>query len=61
MEYRLYVTDSLFYSAQRMRLADRYTEILKKTKVKVPQKTGDEIVEDMLMRHGFKFKKGGGI
>jgi len=58
--YRLYVTDSLFYMNQNMRLVEKYTDILKRNrKERQPQKTGDEIVKDMLNKHGLKFKKGG--
>lgn len=59
MEYRLYVTDSLFYSPQRMRLADRYADILKRMTKKEPPRSGDEIVQDIIARNGLKFKKGG--
>ena len=57
--YQYYISDSLFYAGQQMRLADRFSDLLEKTKNREPEKTGDQIVEEMLKKNGFKFKKGG--
>jgi hypothetical protein len=59
MKYKLYVADSLFYSQQNMRLAERFSDILNKKRKEMQEKTGDEIVQDIITKHGFKFKKGG--
>lgn len=54
--FRLYISDSLFYYMQNMRLVDRYADLLT-GKQKEPQKSGDEIVSDIFRKHNFRFKK----
>ncbi len=57
--YQYYISDSLFYAGQQMRLADRFSDLLERNRRKAPKKTGDEIVEEVIRKNGLKFKKGG--
>lgn len=58
--YRVYVTDSLFCSSHNMSLNDRYVErLLKLYEKPVPQRSAEDIVADVMNRHGLTFKKGG--
>lgn len=54
MAYRTYLTDTLFYQAQNQRLTARYYDIINK---KVDNRTGDEIVADVIAGAGLRFKQ----
>jgi hypothetical protein len=54
MAYRIYVTDSLFYQAQNQHLTARYVDLLNK---KVDNRSGDEIVLDVMSKAGLRFKE----
>ena len=60
MLFRVFVSDSLFYYTQNMRLNDRYADrIIELNKKPTPQKSAEDIVNDIMGRHGLTFKKGG--
>lgn len=50
-----YTADSLYYSAQEKRLSIRYNDLLKKKKV--DNRSGDEIVKDVMERGGLRFEE----
>lgn len=54
MAYKVYISDSLFYQAQNQRLTARYHDLLNK---KVDNRTGDEIVFDIMKNAGLRFKE----
>lgn len=53
--HRLYVADSLFYAGENKHLTEKYADIMAKIKTPTPKKTGDEVVTDMIRRHGLTF------
>lgn len=55
MAYRIYITDSLFYSAQNQRLTSRYIDMI--TPKKVDNRSETEVVNDIMSRAGLRFKK----
>lgn len=56
--YRLYVADSLFYAGENKHLTEKLSEIMSRVKAPKSSKTGDEVAEDIMRRHGLRFKKG---
>jgi hypothetical protein len=42
-----------------MRLTERYSDIIDRSKAKKSLKSGDEIVADIIKKNGLKFRKGG--
>lgn len=54
MAYRVYVTDCLFYQGQNQRLTTRFVDLLNK---KVDNRSGDEIVLDVMSKAGLRFKE----
>lgn len=44
---------------QNKRLTEKLADVLVKLKNPKPSKTGDEVVEDILKKHGITFGKGG--
>jgi hypothetical protein len=40
-----------------MRLSEKYSDILKRLDNPKPQKSGDDVVQDLLRRHGITFEK----
>lgn len=52
--YRIFVCDSLQLMPQNKYLAKRYSDLIKKDKE--PQKSGDEIVLDIMSRAGLKWR-----
>lgn len=50
--YRIYVTDSLFYSAENKKLVKRYIDIINPRPV--DNRSGDEIALDVINRLGLK-------
>lgn len=55
--YRLYVADSLFYNGENKHLAEKLSKIIERMRAPRVYKTGDEVAEDVLKRHGLKFRK----
>ena len=55
--YRFYIADSLFYQARGKALTLRYSELLDSLNKPIePEPTGDEIVADIMTKHGLRFK-----
>ena len=52
-----YVADSMFYSTQQKSLTERYSDIMKKP-FKSDNRSGDEIVQDVMERGGLRFEDG---
>ena len=50
--YRIYVTDSLYYQGRGMTTASRYIDLIKPQKV--DNRTGDEIVNDVIAKMGLE-------
>lgn len=57
--YRYYVTDMLYYHGQNMTLTVKYGDILERLNKPIDNKPvdGDEIVRDIMLRHGLRFKE----
>ena len=49
------MADSLFYAGENKHLTQKYADIMSRIKAPRPKKTGDEIVTDMIRRHGLTF------
>lgn len=56
--FRFYVADSLFYSPQNMRLTEKLSDMFKKSNKPEPEKSGDEVVEEIMKKHGLTFERG---
>lgn len=56
--FRFYVADSLFYSPQNMRLTEKLSDMFKKSNKSEPEKSGDEVVEEIMKKHGLTFERG---
>ena len=54
LAYKIYLTDTLFYQVQNQRLTTRYIDMLNK---KVDNRTGDEIVIEVMNKAGLRFKE----
>lgn len=52
-----YVADSMFYSAQQKSLTERYSDVMKKAS-NMDNRSGDEIVKDIMERGGLRFEDG---
>ena len=50
--FRLYVSDSLYYSARNQMLVNRYSEMIVKKKAKIDNRSGEEIAADVIKRAG---------
>ena len=54
MVYRVYMADSLYYYAHGRASAQRYSEILKHRAAPKDDRSGDEIVTDLVGKMGLK-------
>ena len=57
LTYRYYLTDTLFHYAHNRAMKYRYADIVEKKVKLVPEKSGNEIVADVVSRAGLKKKK----
>lgn len=51
--YKAYISEGLYALTNNMSLTKRFSEVREKPQ---PQKSGDEIVKEVMERHGLKFK-----
>lgn len=56
--YRFYIADTLYYHGQNMALTMKYGDLLNVLNKPIDNKpvNGDEIVQDIMSRHGLRFK-----
>lgn len=54
--YRLYITETIYQYVRGNMLNNKYTDIIEPKKQTV-QVDGDEVVEDIMTRHGLRFKE----
>ena len=52
LAYRVYIADSLFYSADNKKLVKRYSDVIRPAPV--DNRTGDEIALDVINRLGLR-------
>ena len=54
--YRLYITESIYQYARGNMLNKKYTDITEPKKINT-QVNGNSVVEDIMTRHGLRFKE----
>lgn len=50
--FRVYVSDSLYYSAREQMLTNRYSDMIGKKQAKEDNRSGEEIAADVIKRAG---------
>lgn len=53
------MADSLFYAGENKHLSEKYADILTRIKAPKPAKNGDDVIADIIKRHGLRFEKEG--